>query len=99
MAKIDGVIEAVRYKSGKIDLVRLYERRGATFSDHVLLDRPALLGRLKDGKHLVTGRRKPLLASTFDVGLPVLLSGDKRDSIVTTSGGHGPDRLEGVPLF
>ena len=99
MAKVDGVIEAVRYKGGKIELVRLYERRGPTFSDHVLLDRPALLSRLKDGKNLVTGHRKPLLASTFDVGLPVLLSGDKSDTIVTTPGGHGPDRLEGVPLF
>ena len=99
MAKVDGVIEAVRYKGGKIDLVRLYERRGPTFSDHVLLDRPALLSRLKDGKNLVTGRRQLLLASTFDVGLPVLLSGDKSDAIVTTPGGPGPDRLEGVPLF
>jgi hypothetical protein len=99
MAKVDGVIEAVRYKGGKIELVRLYERRGPTFSDHVLLDRPALLSRLKDGKNLVTGRRQPLLASTFEVALPVLLSNDKSDSIVTTPGGHGPDRLEGVPLF
>jgi len=99
MAKIDGVIEAVRYKGGKIELVRLYERRGPTFSDHVLMDRSTLLGRLKDGKNLVTGRRQPLLASTFEVGLPVLLSGGTSDSIVTTPGGHGPDRLEGVPLF
>jgi hypothetical protein len=99
MAKVDGVIEAVRYKGGKIELVRLYERRGPTFSDHVLLDRLALLSRLKDGKNLVTGRRQPLLASTFEVGLPVLLSGDKSDSIMTAPGGNGTDRLEGVPLF
>ena len=99
MAKIDGVIEAVRYKGGKIEWVRLYERRGPTFSDHVLLARPALLSRLRDGKKLVTGRRQPLLASTFEVDLPVLLSGDESDSIVTTPGGNGPDRLEGVPLF
>ena len=46
MSKFDGVIEAVRYKSGKIDLVRAYERRGASFGDHVILDRKTLLERL-----------------------------------------------------
>ena len=51
MPKFDGVIEAVRYKSGKIEVVRAYERRGATFSDHVLLDRKELLERLRGGKH------------------------------------------------
>jgi len=99
MAKVDGVIEAVRYKGGKIELVRMYERRGSTFSDHVLLDRPALVRRLKDGKNLVTGRRQLLLASTFEVALPVILSGEKSEAIVTSPGGRGIDRLEGVPLF
>ena len=50
MQKFDVVIEAVRYKSGKIELVRAYERRGPSFSDRVLLDRKTLLERLKDGK-------------------------------------------------
>lgn len=99
MKKIDGVIEAVRYKGGRIELVRLYERRGSTFSDHVLWDRRTLLQRLKDGRRLVTGRRQPLLASTFEVALPVVLSGDRSDSIVTSPDGNGSDRLEGVPLF
>ena len=61
MAKFDGVIEAVRYRGGKIELVRAYERRGATFSDRVLLDRAALLDRLKKGKRFVTGQRTELL--------------------------------------
>ncbi|MDP1779148.1 MAG: hypothetical protein Q8K73_02630, partial [Anaerolineales bacterium] len=47
--KIDGVIEAVRYKNGQITWVRAYERRGATFSDRVLLDRKTLLQRLQKG--------------------------------------------------
>ena len=40
---------------GSILLVRVYERRGATFSDRVLLSRQALLDRLKKGKKFVVG--------------------------------------------
>ena len=31
--KIDGIIEAARYKNGQITVVRAYERRGASFSE------------------------------------------------------------------
>jgi hypothetical protein len=66
--KFDGVIEAVRYApNGKIELVRAYERRGATFSDHVLLSRNTLVERLQKGKRFVIGQRKELWASTFSV--------------------------------
>jgi len=99
MAKFDGVIEAVRYKGNRIDLVRAYERRGATFSDHVLLDRAALLSRLKQGKRFVIGQRRPLLASTFDVGKPVVLAGPGGDQVVTTTDQYQQERLEGVPVF
>ena len=57
MAQFDGVIEAVRYKGGKIDIVRAYERRGATFSDHVLLTRKTLIERVEQGKRFVIGQR------------------------------------------
>lgn len=99
MAKVDGVIEAVRYKGGRIDLVRLYERRGPTFSDHVLLDRAALLTRLKQGMRFMTGRRRQYLASTFDLGKPVYLFGRNGDQVVTTLDQPGRDQLEGVPAF
>jgi hypothetical protein len=99
MAKYDGVIEAVRYKGGKIDMVRAYERRGATFSDRVLLDRSELLDRLQHGKRFVTGQRKELLASTFDVGKPVNLVGQDGNAVVTTLAEDHEDRLEGVPIF
>ena len=98
MAKFDGVIEAVRYRGGKIDLVRAYERRGATFSDHILLDR-AGTARPPEGKHFVTGQRTPLLASTFEVGKPVNLVGRDGSMIVTTLAQHDEDQLEGVPNF
>ena len=99
MAKFDGVIEAVRYRAGKIELVRAYERRGATFSDRVLLDRAALLERLKKGKHFVTGQRTEFLASTFAVGKPVNLIGRDSTVIMTTLPQHNEDWLEGVPAF
>ena len=37
--KVDGVVEAVRYRDGQIEVVRAYERRGAAFSDRLLLTR------------------------------------------------------------
>jgi hypothetical protein len=99
MAKFDGVIEAVRYRGGKIEMVRAYERRGATFSDRVLLDRAALLDRLKKGKHFVTGQRTAFLASTFELGKPVNLGGRDGSLILTTLAQHDEDQLEGVPNF
>jgi hypothetical protein len=35
--KFDGVTEAIRYKDGKINVVRAFERRGAAFGDRVWL--------------------------------------------------------------
>jgi hypothetical protein len=71
--KIDGVIEAARYKNGQIIIVRAYERRGATFSDRILLERKTLLERLQKGQTYLTGSREELRASTFKVGKPVLV--------------------------
>ncbi len=99
MPKFDGVIEAVRYKDGKIEVVRAYERRGATFSDRVLLDRKTLLQRLKEGKRFVTGQRREFLASTFEVGKPVTLAGQDGGQVVTTLAQDQHDELEGVPSF
>lgn len=99
MSKFDGVIEAVRYKNGKIDIVRVYERRGATFSDRMLLNRKTLAELLKSGKSFVTGQRREYLASTFEIGKPVELVGDGDKSIVTTRAGAEQDELEGVPRF
>jgi hypothetical protein len=99
MTKFDGVIEAVRYRGGKIDLVRAYERRGPTFSDRVLLDRRALIERLKEGKHFVTGQRTEFMASTFEIGKPVNLLDQDGRQIVTTGPQSEQDMLDGVPAF
>ncbi|HEX2696394.1 MAG TPA: hypothetical protein VHM28_01715 [Anaerolineales bacterium] len=99
MQKFDGVIEAVRYKNGKIDVVRAYERRGATFSDRVLIDRKGLIDRLSQGKHFITGQRREFLASTFDTGKPIHLVGEGERQIVSTQPQSERDELEGVPAF
>ena len=97
--KIDGVVTAVRYKGGQIQFVRAYERRGASFSDHLLLPRPALLERLKAGRKFVTGQRKELLASTFEVGKRVQLIPKNSHEIVATRADAAHDELEGLPVF
>jgi hypothetical protein len=99
MLKFDGVIEAVRYKNGRVEVVRAYERRGATFSDRVLLDRKSLLERIASGKRFVTGQRKEFLASTFEVGQEVKALGENGGKILTTLTQSEHDHLEGVPLF
>ncbi len=99
--KYDGVIEAVRYaQDGKISTVRVYERRGPIFTDRLLLTRQALIDELKSGKVYVAGRRKPLLASTFDVmGRVRLHKSDGREYVAGESETAAGDRLPGVPLF
>jgi uncharacterized protein YjhX (UPF0386 family) len=97
--KFDGVIEAVRYKNGQIVTVRAYERRGATFSDHVLIDRKDLLERVKSGKQFVTGSRKELMASTFEQGKPVKVVSRDGKEYISTRDGADHDELELVPVF
>ncbi|MBI5841745.1 MAG: hypothetical protein HZB19_16775 [Chloroflexi bacterium] len=97
--KFDGVIEAVHYKNGQIQMVRAYERRGATFSDRVLLDRKALLERLQGGKRFVTGQREELLASTFKTGKDVITVKQNGREWLATRSDVSHDELEEVPVF
>jgi hypothetical protein len=97
--KFDGVVDAVRYKGGQIQYVRAYERRGATFSDHLLLPRADLLKRLKEGRKFVTGQRKEFLASTFETGKSIQLFTKDAHEIVATRADAAQDDLEGLPVF
>ena len=97
--KIDGVIEAARYKNGQITLVRAYERRGATFSDRVLVDRKTLLERLQKGKQYVIGTREDLKASTFIVGKPVMIVKQDDRELLSTRENATRDELEEAPNF
>jgi hypothetical protein len=97
--KIDGVIEAVRYKNGQIIMVRAYERRGATFSDRVLLDRKALLDRLQKGQQFVIGSREEFRASTFKIGKSVMVLKQSDHELLATYENATRDELEETPIF
>jgi hypothetical protein len=98
--KFDGVIEAVRYsKNGQIEFVRAYERRGAAFSDRVLLDRKTLLARLKARKKYLTGQRRELWAGTFETGKTVQVFPRNGKEILATRAEADRDELEGVPVI
>jgi hypothetical protein len=97
--KFDGVIEAVRYKNGQILLVRAYERRGPAFSDHVLLERKALLELLQKGKKFVTGSRVELRGGIFNIQQDVLLVHQDGNKWIATRPTANQDVLEGTPFF
>ena len=98
--KFDGIIEAVRYKNGQIEVVRAFERRGATFSDRIMLTRAELLERLKKRQKIVVGKRKEFLASTFDAQeKPLQLVNRNGKEIIATRSDADQDELEPAPFF
>ena len=105
--KYDGVIQAVRYTAeGQVLWVRAYLRRGPTWSDHVLLDRGALIQQIKSGKRFFAGHRIPRMAGPFEVSAPVRLlnkNGQEilviSDPLVASDLQAENDCLEGVPLL
>jgi hypothetical protein len=98
--KFDGVIEAVRYKNGQIEVVRTFERRGAAFTDRIMLDRQEFLNRLKKGKKYFVGKRKEFLAGTFEVqDKPIQIMGRDGQEIIATRSEADHDELEQAPVF
>jgi hypothetical protein len=94
----DGVIEAARYRGGQLQWVRAYERRGATFSDVVLLDRGQLITQLQRGRRFVTGRRTENMAGSFRIGKRVQLIGQGGQAVVSTDATAPSDSLDDVPI-
>jgi len=80
-------------------IVRVYERRGTTFSDRVLLERKTLLERIQNGQQYFTGSREELRASTFKVGKPVLIVKLDDRELLATHENATRDELEEVPVF
>jgi hypothetical protein len=98
--KFDGVIEAVRYKNGQIELVRAYERRGSAFTDRILLKRNEFLDRLKKGKKYFVGKRKEFLAGSFEVqDKPVQVLDRNGQDVISTRAEADRDELEQSPIF
>ena len=99
--KYDGVVDAVHYDdAGNIDWVRAYERRGPTWSDHVLLGRAELIERLKAGKRFYSGKRILFQAGEFEVGLPLkIIPTEGGEILVTGDLKTSQDQLAGVPTL
>jgi hypothetical protein len=95
--KLDTVVVAARYAphDGRLTQVRAFERRGAVWTDWLILDRTALLQRLEAGKRVVTGIPRDL-PGDFRV-----LNQVRRDGqawLVAGGNAAGRDDL-GLPLF
>ena len=99
--KFDGVVQAVHYQvDGQVDWVRIYLRRGPTFSDRMMLDRQALITQLKIGKRYFIGRRIQGMASSFELSEPVqVIEKNGHEFIITGNRDADRDRLEGVPVI
>jgi len=99
--KIDYLIEAARYQpDGSIDFVRLYERRGSSFSDREIYSRDQIIEVLKNRKLVFTGKRLAGMASTFEVLHRVNYSDtDGKNVIFTQEVAPETDTLENVPLL
>jgi len=98
--KYDGIVQAVRYdEDGQILWVRAFLRRGPTWSDSVLMDRQALVDKLKSGKQFVIGKRVELMASTFETSFPIRLITENGQEILVAGESSGEKEcLEGAPL-
>jgi hypothetical protein len=103
MAKInyDGVVEAAHFKpDGQLDWVRVYERRGAVFSDRILLSREAFIKQLKTGKRYMVGERIFNMGGKFNVTQPVhLLQRDGKQEIVVGDAKASMGELAGLPII
>jgi hypothetical protein len=98
--KFDGVIEAVRFKNGQVEVVRAFERRGAAFSDRILIPRKELLERLKKGQKFVIGKRKEFLAGTFEIQEePLKIINRDGKEIIATRADADRDELGQAPVF
>ncbi len=96
--KPDVIVEAARYTpDGQIQFVRAYERRGAVWSDWLLLDRASLLERLKSGKNVFVGRRTQYLGNVFEIGSPLRVNGQA--ITLADQPSSSQDNLANVPIF
>ena len=103
MAKIkyDGVVEAAHYKpDGQLDWVRVYERKGAVFSDVILLNRDTFIRQLRTGRRYMVGERILNMGGKFKVTQPIHLNNlDGKQVIVVGETRADKDELSGVPII
>ena len=98
--KFDGIVEAVRSKNGQIEAVRVFARRGAAFSDRIIINRQEFLDRLKKGKKYFVGTRKEFLAGTFEIqDKPIQIVSRDGKEFISTRPDAAHDELEQAPVF
>jgi hypothetical protein len=99
--KYDGVIEAVHYRQdGQVDWVRAYLRRGAAWSDRVILKRAELIQEITSGKRMMIGQRVEYMAGTFNVSAHLEVAGPSgKQVLLTNSANADHDILEGIPVL
>ena len=93
-------MEAAHFnKSGDLQWVRAYERRGPTWSDVVLLDRENLVKKIEAGKRFFVGKRKLYLASEFQLRDQIYVNKNKSGKALTLGKDKkaSTDKLQKMP--
>jgi hypothetical protein len=99
--KADMVIVAARYDaaSGCLTLAQAYERRGAVWTDVLLLDRDALLARLSSRRKVFAGAPRGQVPGDFTVrGEIRIQAGNRRAWLALGNTRVEQDDL-GIPVF
>jgi hypothetical protein len=98
--KLDVVVVAARYDEAgnRLSAAKGYERRGFVWGDVVLLDRQALIDRLRSEKLVVTGRPADL-EGDFEVIAPIRLQGADGSVTLVAEGLRARGDDLGLPLF
>ncbi len=99
--KFDAILEAVRVdEDGQLQLAHIFERRGAVFSDHFLINRVDLIKRINSGQKILTGKRQYKMGSVFDTGDDVRVVSSKGKEVLAVGSGEAEkDYLQSVPKF
>ena len=99
--KFDYLVEAVHYSpTGELEKIRLYERRGPSFSDRIIINRDELIHYLVAGKKVAAGNRISFLASTFNQTGEIQISGSKEAPVLVMGGDiTSKDSLSGIPVY
>ena len=85
--KFDYLVEAIHYSpTGELEKIRLYERRGPSYSDRIIINRDELIQYLIAGKKVAAGNRVSFLASTFTQTGVIQISGPKEAPVLVMGG-------------
>lgn len=100
--KFDGVVIAVHNTSeGAVDWVRMFLRRGPTFSDRTMVSREQLIERVNAGERILTGTRVVYEGTTFKTGdkVSVVKNNGEEFLVVGDAQATSRDNMRGVPVL